>query len=268
MASVFVLGIAKGFSDVVQEDGEADEGVGRCVRKRAQGMLQDVVAMVFCILFKAAAGEKLGEELADDVHVFTDHVHGVHTAEELRELLADAFGGDEFEKRLFRADGGFGFFIQGKAEDRRESEGAQDTESVLAEASYGVTHAADDSVLQVFASAEEVHEATIGVIGHGVDGKIATREVILHGFGEGDAYGMAVVEVDTIVSEGCNLDGGAVHEDGKGSVLKTGFDDAEVTEALCDLLGESGGGHVPVIRGTAEEGIPDATADDEGEMTV
>ena len=60
MASVFVLGIAKGLSDVMQEDGEADEEIVGCVRKRAQGMLQDVVAMVFGILLKAAAGEKLG----------------------------------------------------------------------------------------------------------------------------------------------------------------------------------------------------------------
>src|SRR5258708_11758096 len=95
-------------------------------------------------------GEQLGQE-AEFVEEF-EATAGSALSEELDELFADAFRGNDVDFARVSADGGESCGFDGVAETRSEADGAQHAEFVFGETAGWVADGAGDSCGQISAA--------------------------------------------------------------------------------------------------------------------
>ncbi len=150
-------------------------------------------------------GEHLGEE-AEFVEEF-EATAGSALGEELGDLFADAFRGNDVDFARVSADGDESCGFDGVAETRSEADGAQHAEFVFSETAGGVADGADDSCGKISAAADEVEDFA-GVVAHqqAVDSEIAALDIFFGSLGIDDLVGMAAVGITDIGAEGGDFD--------------------------------------------------------------
>src|SRR5260370_26596146 len=192
-------------------------------------------------------GEQLGEE-AEFVEE-SEATAGSALGEELGELFADAFRGNDVDFARVSADGGESCGFDGVAETRSEADGAQHAEFVFCETAGWVTDGADDSCGKIGPAADEVEDLA-GVMEHekAVDGEIATLHVFFRRLGIDDLVGMAAVGIADIGAEGGDFDPEGIVADEDDTELRA---DIEAVWEKSENFLWSGVGGDAVIAGVA-----------------
>ena len=75
------------------------------------------------------------------------------------------------------ADGGLCFFLYGKTQLCRKTDGPHDAQGILRKTFIGIAHAPYDSFFQILPAAKGVHQAFLFIIGHGINGKIPSFQI-------------------------------------------------------------------------------------------
>ncbi len=257
VAGLVAEGAALGLADVVEEGGDAEDGVALAGVEAGHGVAPDVED-VPAILLAAVGGDELGAGDVEDAGAEHDveGAAGLACLHGLDPLVVDAFGADLAEGVEGQVDGGLGVRVEGGLQRGDEASGAEHPEPILGEALGRLADGADDPLLEVAEAAEGVDEGVgVEVEGDGVDGEVAAGQV-LGDLGE-VAYlvGAASVGVGALAPEGGHLVGVAVEEHGDGAVVDPGGDDPG--EEALHLLGERVGAHVVVSDLLAPEQVTD-----------
>ncbi|KFC52602.1 hypothetical protein GY12_03525 [Micrococcus luteus] len=193
-----LLEAARGrLADVVQQRRQAQHGVGgrrRVLALQLDGLLQhrqgvgvDVLVAVVLVRLELQ-GRQLGQDVVGQAgaHEQVEPGARVRSADELDELLADAFGGDDRDPLGHCGHGLLHLGGHGEAELRGEAGGAHHAQRVIGEGVLGGAGGAQHAGVQVPHAAEGVHELEGGQAqGHGVDGEVAAQQVVLEAVAEG-----------------------------------------------------------------------------------
>ena len=107
---------------------------------------------------------------------------------------------------------------------------------------------------------EGIAEAFVGVIGNGVHGEVTAKQVFCQVFCEGDLVGVAAVGIFPIYTVGGHFVVFLVEDDCDGAVLDAGVEG--VVEEGLRFFRQGGGGDIPVLGDTSQNGIADTAADD------
>ena len=180
-------------------------------------------------------------------------------AQQTIRLRQQALGGDVPQQRGAAVQRGGGALLHGKAQHRRKAQRPHDAQGVLAEAPVRVAHAAQDAPAQVVLPAVQVGERAPDIHGHGVYRQVAAAEILRQRIGKIHGVGAAMVGIRPVGAEGGDLHGKAVLPDGDGAVTQA-RGDAVSGEQRGGLLRTGGGGHIPVLRRPAQQGVADAAA--------
>ena len=147
--------------------------------------------------------------------------------------------------------------LDGKAQARGKAHGTQHAQRILRKAAARVSHRADDARGKVVPPAERVKQAALGVVGHGVDGKVAPLQVFGDVGDEAHAVGMAVVGIGALLAEGGDLHGLAVHHSGDGAMGGASLvhGNAQLAQGGARLLPVGRRADVNVVRGRAAQRV-------------
>ena len=156
--------------------------------------------------------------------------------------------------------------LHGEPQHRGEPQRPHDAQGVLVKALVRVAYAAQDAPAQVVPAAVQVGDIPPHIHGHGVHRQIAARQILRQRVGKVHGVGTAVVGVGAVGAEGGDLHGEAVLPDGDGAVAQAGGDTVSRKQGG-HLLRSGGGGHVPILRHAAQQGIADAAAHGVGRKT-
>ena len=190
---------------------------------------------------------------------------GIGAGKNFNELIADAFGGDDFRIGGESGKGFPGGGFDGEAELDGKANGTEEAEAVLGKAGEGIADSADLLGSEIGLAVDVVEKFVFeGIKKHAVDGEVAPLGIFLRG-GEGDGGGAATVEVGAVDAEGGDF---------KNVVVEAEADDAEgfalgiggFGEKGLDLVGGGRGGDIDIGIGALEEGIADATSGVDGDV--
>ncbi len=265
-----VDGLGRRLADVVQQRGEGQREA-RLGGQELQDQ-QDVVPEVAFGLDRLALEDPLhrddwgqhGRRQAGLEHLVGGlGATGVH--EHPPQFGRDPLGGDHDDLRRHRDDRCAGRRLDRQPEPRREPDGAEEAELVLAEPGRGVADGAEDAVAEVGLTPDVVDHLAGGRIEeHTIDREVAPRGVDL-GRAEDDRLGMTAVDIRPIAPEGGHLHLliglRAAHPD---HPKRDPHGDGPVPEHVHDLLGAGVGGHVVVAGRQTELEVPDTTPGPEG----
>lgn len=90
--AVFVLRVAGGFADVVEQHGQPHDRIRRHLRDAAGGVLVDVVAMIGIVLGKTHHRGDFGDKLGEDFRVGEQHTGDLPAAQQPDQLVPQPFG--------------------------------------------------------------------------------------------------------------------------------------------------------------------------------
>ena len=100
-------------------------------------------------------------------------------------------------------------------ETRGEAHGTQQTEMIFAKAGLRIADSANDLVVQVVAAANEIqHFIAVGIEEQGVDGEVATQDILARVGFKIDGFGVAAVDISVVTAEcgDLHLRAGIVHQ--------------------------------------------------------
>ncbi len=190
---------------------------------------------------------------------------GIGAGKNFNELIADAFGGNDFGIGGKSAKGFPGGGFDGEAELNGEANGTEEAEAVLGKAGQGIADGADLLGSEIGLAVDVVEKFVFeGIKKHAVDGEVATLSIFLGG-GEGDGGRAATVDVGAVDAEGGDFEDvivDAESNDAEGFALGVGG----FGEEGLDLVGGGGGGDIDIGIGALEEGIADATSSVNGDV--
>ena len=260
-----VHGKNRGFPYVVEQGGAPQFRLRRDSLQGVEAVLPHVVAVVVISLVKAHHGQHLRPEHTDDLRELPQYLRRALPAQQFQQLRLNALGGDVPQQFPVPADGCRRFRFDGKAQHRREPQSPQDTQGILVKSLSRLPYAAQDTLPQVLPASEGVPDGAISAHGHGVDGEVPPPQVLLQGAGEGDRIRPPVVPVSAVHPVGGHLHAPVVCPDGDGAVLQA-RGEGMISEQSHGLLRPGAGGHVPVLRCTAQQRVPDAASHAPGLM--
>ena len=149
--------------------------------------------------------------------------------------------------------------MDGKAQLGGKPQAPQNPQGVLGEAAGRLPHAAEQPGGQILLAVEQIHQAPLGMPGHGVDGEIPAGKVVLQAAGKGHGIRVAAVGIGPVAAEGGDFNGVVPGgHPGDGAVGRAGLHQALPGKAGLCLLGQGAGGDVPVRGRLAQQGIPHA----------
>ena len=149
-----------------------------------------------------------------------------------------------------------------KSELCRKAKGAQNTERVLSKAQGRLAHSAKRARRKVGLTAKGIDQASVGVIRHRVDGKIAARKILGDAVGKADRIGMSPVGIVAVTAEGRDLDRLSRKNDRHRSVLEAGFDHTSIRKYAKRFFGKRRGRNIKIMCGKSKQRIAQASAYD------
>ena len=232
----------------------------RSVAALAENMLSDCIAMVGIVLLRLHALVELRQELFRDPRLpgCPEEFRPVRH-QRLLKLIPYSLGTDppQIRRKLrSRFESGAVDLI---AQLRAETDGSHDPQRVFRKALPRISDRADDSLLQVLLSAEQIDQAAFPVIRHRVDRKIPSLKVFLQARSKSHFPGVASVLIDAVHPEGGNLITRPAAHDSHRSVLQACVDRSG--KQCFDLQWQRGSGDVPVVGFAPQKCVAHAAAD-------
>jgi len=194
-----------------------------------------------------------------------DPASAVPGDQDLRELVANALGGDVGNARMLRFDRGARRPVDHESQHRGEPNGPQHSQPILAEALKRIADGADDSLFEVRASAHEIEDLLREwILEHPVDRKVATRGVGSR-IREAHCLGMPAVGDADILTERRDLDRRVFEHDHDHAESRP--DSHGARKQRLHVVGRGGRRHVVVGDRSSEQSIPDAASREERFVT-
>ena len=252
-------------SDIMEQQGQPQFRLRPHRRQGVEGVLPHVIAVVAIPLVKSHHRQDLRPEDADDVGIRPQDLRRPVSRHQLFQLRPDALRGDVPQQRPVPVNGRRRIRVNGKPKLGGEPEAPEDPQGVLVEPAVRVPHAPEDARRKVRPASQGVVQIPRQIHCHGVDGEVPAPQILLQGVGEFHGLRPPVVPVGPVPPEGGDLHAAGRRPDGDGAVAEAGGH-RPVSKQGHGLLRPGGGGHVPVLRWPAQQGVPDTAAHAPGAM--
>ena len=219
------------------------------------------------ILPEALTGGKLRDELEQHIGEFLQQRSSLPAAQNTAKLLAQALRRNGAQPGPGSMDGGSRLSVDAEGQPRRKTQCAQHPQGVFRKALRRIADAADHAAAQVVLPAEEVCHGARCVGRHGVDRKIAARQIGCQLAQKVDPVRMAAVGIAGLGTERRDLVGHAPAHDRDRAVAHTRQDGAVRGKAGLRLLRRGARADIPVLRRAAEQAVAHAATDRIGRKT-
>ena len=176
----------------------------------------------------------------------------------LLELLAYPLRRKALSQRRAADNGRRRLRFYGKPQLGGKAHRPEHPQCVLLKAARGIAHAPKEPGIEIRPAAVEIHQRSILVHGHGVHREIPPGEILREAAHKGHRRRVAAVQVLPVGAVGGDLGLGAVLKHRDGAVADPGGDG--LGKECRNLLGQRGGGDIPVVDGTPQQRIPHAAA--------
>ena len=228
-------------------------------RQALENVLADCIAVVRVFLRCLHAEVKLRQKLPGDPRFpgFAEKVGPVgHNG--LLELVADPLAADPGQsgRKGRRGEKRPGLNIV--AQLGAEAHGAHDPESVLREALHGIAHRADETVLEVLSSPEQIDQTVGRAVSHRVDGEVPPLKVLAQVRCESHFLRVTAVLVDAVHPVSCHFIAFSADHHRDCAVFETGV--YSPGEDLLDFQRERRCRDIPVVGLSAEKRVSHAAA--------
>lgn len=138
----------------------------------------------------------------------------------------------------------------------------QHAQGVLVKAALGIADSANQLALQITLAVIAVDKPALGMPGHGVDGKVAARQIVLERGGTLHTLGMATIGVKAIQTVRGDLDTLAIGNSRDSAKFNAGLHnrDAGGLERRFGLLPQAATAHINIVAGAPHQGVAHPTA--------
>ena len=233
-----------------------------CHRQYAGDMLVDVKRMIDTALIKPATRCQLGHGGADKFGVAQHGVSPVAGRKDALKLNAHTLARHGIEQRrtfgqsLFRR--GFNHKVQATGKAHR----AQHTQGVLIKTALGITDGTNQLAVQIALAVVAIDKAALGMPRHGINGKIAARQIVLKRSGALHTLGMTTVGIEAVQAVGGDLNALAIANSRNAAEFNTRFNHGDIRslERRFGLLPQAAATHVHIVAGAPHQGITYPTA--------
>lgn len=189
--------------------------------------------------------------------------------EDQAELFCDALSRDMCQQSCVAHDRVSEQGFDAKMQRTRETDRAQDAQSVFLQPPRGIAYTADDAGAQVFLTLERVNDAQLWMHGHGIDREVAATQIPEQIFSKGYCGGMPVITVFLFDPVSGHFDRFPIMDQGHGTMSDPGrYDPAVSGKDRHDLLRQGISGNVIVMYVTPQQRISHAPADKKSFMRV
>ena len=166
--------------------------------------------MIDAALINPASGRELGHGGANKLGVAQHRVSPMAGRKDTLELNAHALARHGIEQRRALGKRLFGPRLDHKIQTAGKTHRAQHAKRVLVKTTLGISNSADELTLQVALTVVTVDKAALGMPSHGVNGKVATRQVVLERRRALHTLGMTTVGIEAVQAVGGDLNALAV----------------------------------------------------------
>ena len=172
-----VLRVADALADIMEQHRQTELRAGRNRFERAHRVLPQRIAVVWIVLLKADHRTEFGEDFCDDRRILHQNPAGIRRADDLNQFRSDAFGGDLMQKSAAVENRRAGLRFDLQSVCRGKAQGAQNAQGILGQPFGRIANTAEHAAGQISLTAERIAQSVPGTPRHGVDGKIAPREI-------------------------------------------------------------------------------------------
>ena len=264
---IFIEEKCRWLSGIVQQCRQPERLLGRNAVHNGQRVCPDIARMMRIILPEALTGGKLRDELEQHIGEFLQQRSSLPAAQNTAKLLVQALRRNGAQPDPGSMDGGSRLSVDAEGQPRRKAQCAQHPQGVFRKALRRIADAADHAAAQVVLPAEEVRHGARCVGRHGVDRKIAARQIRCQLAQKVDPVRMAAIGIAGLGAERCDLVGHAPAHDRDRAVARARQDGAVRGKAGLRLLRRGARADIPVLRRAAEQAVAHAATDRIGRKT-
>ena len=139
----------------------------------------DVKRMIDTALIKPATRCQLGHGGADELGIAEHRVSPMTGRKNALELNTHTLTRHGFEQRRALGKRTLGLGLNHKVQTAGKAHRTQHAQGVLVKATLGIADSANQLALQVTLAVVAVDKPALGMPGHGIDGKVAARQIVL-----------------------------------------------------------------------------------------
>ena len=258
--SVLVREVASRLPEIMEKHGIPEHPVRADCLHRMDDMLADTVDVVRVVARRHHACIEFRENNRRDAGLVHRHEFArVRRYKKFRELRADALGAHFSQIRGHLCNGGQRRRLNRIVELCTEANRPHDAQRIFRETAHRVADGPDEPALYIVHAPEEIHQASLRVICHGIDREIAPLEILFEACREGDVLRMPPVLVLSVNPVSCDFKSLAAEHNCDRTVPDAGIDRS--AEQSLDLLRFCRCRDVPVLRFSAEDGVADTSSD-------
>ena len=155
-----------------------------------------------------------------------------------------------------------GLGLNHKVQTAGKAHRTQHAQGVLVKATLGIADSANQLALQVTLAVVAVDKPALGMPGHGIDGKVAARQIVLERGGTLDALRMAPIGIEAIQTVRGDLDTLAIGNSRDSAKFNARLHnhDAGGLERRLGLLPQAATAHINIVAGAPHQGVAHPTA--------
>lgn len=225
-------------------------------------MLVDVKRMIDTALIKPATRCQLGHGGANKLGIAKHRVSPVAGRKDALKLNTHALARHGIEQRRALGKGTLGLGLNHKVQAASKTHGAQHTKRILIKATFRIADGTDQLAFQVALAIVAVDKPALGMPGHGINGKVATRQIVLKRRRTLDSLRMTPIGIEAIQTVRGDLDALAIGNSRDSAKFNAGLHDRDAggLERRFGLLPQAAAAHVDIVAGAPHQGVAHPTA--------
>lgn len=178
------------------------------------------------------------------------------------ELNAHALARHGIEQRCALGKGTLSLGLNHKVQAAGKTHRTQHAQGILVKATLGIADGTDQLSFQITLAVIAVDKPALGMPGHGVDGKVAARQIVLKRRRTLHALRMAAIGVKAVQAVRSDLNALIVTNSGNAAKFNARFNhrNAGSLECCLGLLPQAAAAHINIVAGASHKGITYPTA--------
>ena len=222
----------------------------------------DVKRMIDTALIKPATRCQLGHSGTDELGIAKHRVSPMTGRKNALELNTHTLTRHGIEQRRALGKRTLGLGLNHKVQTAGKAHRTQHAQGVLVKATLGIADSANQLALQVTLAVVAVDKPALGMPGHGIDGKVAARQIVLERGGTLHTLGMTTIGVKAIQTVRGDLDTLAIGNSRDSAKFNARLHnrDAGGLERRFGLLPQAATAHINIVAGVPHQGVAHPTA--------
>ena len=218
--------------------------------------------MIDAALIKPASGRELGHGGTNKLGVAQHRVSPVAGRKNALKLNTHALACHGIEKRRALGKCLFGLRLDHKIQTAGKTHRTQHAKRVLVKTTLGIPNGTDQLALQITLAVVAVDKTALRMPGHSVNGKVATRQIVLKRRCTLHTLGVTAIGVKTVQAVGGDLNALAIANGRDAAKFNARLDHGNIRclERRFGLLPQAATTHVNIVAGTPHQGIAHPTA--------